>query len=959
MQLTTLLARAAAAAAAAALLFAAVPAPDAAACAADELEKGCAFAAGLGKGECQHFLKNPAGATDDPCWCDKCRNGITGQRHDGKTIPPGWNADLFERGGMECYLKRHSVAWGITCSECYYNDKPWPDGSASLLGTVPPKDFLGRAAKDTVQQRFNKESRLFSHPDEVIVAYNRHFYIATDIGNIKVKMPSGSSRAMTRHEWAHLMIERAEYARREFTRSLGPLMTETQRADIKDPIPNIPMAILYSEKQRDYEHLSQEYFKAAANKGLKGAGAVVCGGMCLTGLGGSKERIGDDHELTAFMRHRIGHNLLSLWGSWQTRAKAVPVWMEEGIAQWLTKSIEQFKDDAVFCTGEGTSTSGSAPTYSEKDWDKDVAKWAGANGKLGPIQELLGKTVVTELTEEDLKRSWSYCDLCLSEWREPFAGLLRDLRNEKDVGDAFMKNLNCSPEVFDERWRARVTGHRKTMAPAANEAQPEANDTPGARDRRSIKNETDPKILAAKIRQLGELKDAKTIPVVIDVMAQNRDLPRETALVTLLRTKDPACLEALWTYGLAHSDGVVRAYTARICGRLKLTAALPTLKEMLEDKNWYARAEAAVACGTMKYTDAMAAMRKMVTSDPSEKARVGAIDALAMFGDGAMNAVPVISKQLDSSQWQIRIAVCQALGNIGSMEGVEALVGRMEKETGRVADEMYEALKKISRDDLGRKPENWRKWWDTEKKNANGALPKRPDAKEDKPKPPVDQKGVTRDTGPAPFFDVEIYSSRIAFVCDMSESMTLLFTPDPSAAKALSRDYEGRDKLTILKEEVGQALGSLDPRAHFNVVAFGTRIRSFEKNPVPATKGNVDSAIGFLKSIVGEGETNYYDALKAALDIGDEPDTNANFKATPDTITFLTDGQPTQGDIVDADVLLEWYTGLNRYARVKTHTITFGLVNVDIPLLKGMAERNGGKFTIIPEAKKPNDRRGR
>ena len=70
------------------------------------------------------------------------------------------------------------------------------------------------------------------------------------------------------------------------------------------------------------------------------------------------------------------------------------------------------------------------------------------------------------------------------------------------------------------------------------------------------------------------------------------------------------------------------------------------------------------------------------------------------------------------------------------------------------------------------------------------------------------------------------------------------------------------------------------------------------------------------------------------------------------TITFLTDGVPTKGDIVDGDTLLEWYTGLNRYARVKTHTITFGNIGVDDRLLRLMAERNGGKFIQVPELMK-------
>jgi hypothetical protein len=104
-----------------------------------------------------------------------------------------------------------------------------------------------------------------------------------------------------------------------------------------------------------------------------------------------------------------------------------------------------------------------------------------------------------------------------------------------------------------------------------------------------------------------------------------------------------------------------------------------------------------------------------------------------------------------------------------------------------------------------------------------------------------------------------------------------------------------------------------------------------------------------MKALQGVGETNYYDALKAALDIGDEPDINPNLKATPDTITFLTDGVPTKGDVVDGDTLLEWYTGLNRYARVKTHTITFGDIGIDRKLLQGLATRNGGKYTEVPE----------
>ena len=919
----------------------------AAASSADAEFSDCTCEDVAGGGACQHFLRNPNGVTDDPCWCDKCRN--TPIRHDGLTIPSSWNKTLFDAGNSDCYLKRHSVAWGIVCSACFQNEKPWPDGTSEKNpGTAPETDCAGRPAKATVLQRLAKEKSLLKKPGDLIVAYNRHFYYVTDIEGLKVRTPGGSSRMISTHEWVHLMIERSEFARREWVRNLG------------EPRISKPLAVFAMEKQRDVERTNAEYFGSPNSDALNGSGDRVCDGFCNSGQSMSHQRVGDDHDLQVHLRHMLVHNLLTCWATNEIRPKSLPQWMCEGLAHWLTRTLERFKDDCTVCQGEGAGGGGGGGRVggggivqiSGKSWEEDVLKLVQSQ-KLDPIEKLLAKQVVRELTPDDHKRAWSYIDFCLTEWREPFVKMMAALRQEKDVREAFMSNMGCTPEVFDERWRERVVGRRKSMAPTALESEPEAGDAPGARDRRALLGEQDFRTLAAKIRQLGVIGDKKTARVVVDLMARDNDLVRETALVTLLKTTDDEVLDAIWNYGLAHEDGMVRAYVARICGRLNLRFAQTKLEAQLADKSWYARSEAALASAMLKNPKAMAGMRKMVASDPSEKAQVGAIDALAMYGEDADSATKVIAGKLDAPQWQIRIAAAQALGAIGSMEAVDGLITRMEKETGRVQDELYESLKKISRDDLGRKPENWRKWWSRELANAPpGALPRRPDEPDPKKKKAADAnaKGATSDGGPPPYFGVEIYSNRVAFVCDTSASMLTLFTVDPSAAKKLSREYVGRDKLTICKQEIAQALAGLDPRSHFNVVAFGTRIRSFKSNPVPASSANVESAVSFLQTLPGEGETNYYDALKAALDIGDQPDTNADFRATPDTITFLTDGEPTKGDIIDGDTLLEWYTGLNRYARVKTHTITFGTINVDLLLLGKMAERNGGVFTLVPEA---------
>jgi hypothetical protein len=323
------------------------------------------------------------------------------------------------------------------------------------------------------------------------------------------------------------------------------------------------------------------------------------------------------------------------------------------------------------------------------------------------------------------------------------------------------------------------------------------------------------------------------------------------------------------------------------------------------------------------------------------------MDGLAHFGEAAELAVAPIVKSLESPQWQLRVAACDALGRIGSMEAVEPLVGRMEQESGRVREAIREALRAITYDDLGIKPEHWRRWW--ERENTPNGIPKRPEKPKEEKKPKEDPNKRYGD-GPR-YYGIEIYSSRIGFILDTSLSMDQIFEPDPGFAQALSREYKGATKLAICKEEIAQTLKTLDPRSHFSVIAFNTRILYFKKNPVPSSPGTISSADGWLRALPPAGETNYYDGLRVALDLDPDsgPDDLPNFRSTPDTITFLTDGEPTKGAITDGDTLVEWYTGLNRYARVVTHTITFGNIGIDMPLLHRLAEQNGGKFTLVPE----------
>ena len=891
-----------------------------------------------GYGACQHYLRAPGGVTADPCYCDRCREFM---QHDGSTVPDGMGATCFTSQRVDCYLKRHSVAWHLACSECAQKEKccpmSHPGNCPDCEGDVNPRanDDMGRPAKETVLARLAAEKRFFKKPDDVIVLYNRHFYLVTDIGGVKVKMKGGSFKLFTGHEYAHLMLERAEMARKEFVQNFGDQLKLSK-----------PVGIYLPDKERDAANIQATYFGSPKTNQLYGGSdkGSVSDGFCFNGFCNSGQKFGPDEGLHFAMRHMIGHSLISCWVVVDGNNRALPRWLFEGVGHWLSRYQERFKDEATFCSDEGPSRSTSG-----KGWPADCASMA-ADPRLDSIEKLFGKTAIGLLSFDDQKRAWSYLDICLREWREPFVATLADLRQQKEVRDAFMNHLLCTPEIFDERWRERVTGKRRSMSPKANEDEPTGNDTPGARERRSLRTETDPATLAAKIRALGTVEDPKTMDVLLDQFAKNTELVRETAMVAVLKVKSTECQDRIWNYGIVHQDGNVRAYSARACGKLKIEFAAQKLRPMItEDKYWLARAEAAIACGELKDANAMASMRKLVNTDPAEKAQLAMMDALALFGEDAQMSVPLVMKQLESGQWQLRVAACQTLGKIGSMEAVETLVTRMEQETGRVREEIRDALKAITYDDLGMKPENWRKWWDRLKANTPNGIPGRPDKpKAPDPKTRKDDPHATTD-GPPKYYGIEIFSSRIGFVLDTSLSMDAFFEPDPAITSSLSRKYAGATKLAICKEEISQTLKTLDPRSHFSIIVFNTRIAFFKKNPVPSSPGNISSADGWLRSLPPAGETNYYGGLRAALDLDEGPEESQNFRSTPDTLTFLTDGMPTQGEITDADTLAEWYASLNRYARIRTHVIAFGTKGVDLVLLRSMAERNGGKFVCVTE----------
>jgi hypothetical protein len=367
----------------------------------------------------------------------------------------------------------------------------------------------------------------------------------------------------------------------------------------------------------------------------------------------------------------------------------------------------------------------------------------------------------------------------------------------------------------------------------------------------------------------------------------------------------------------------------------------------------------AFALGALRHEPARDLLKKLV-GDRSPKVRIAAMDALGRFGEKAASAWEPVASLLDSPAWQVRSAAAECLGALGDMRAVEPLIRKMETEAGRIRKDTREALTRIVREDLGSNPKHWRDWWEKEKERHGGKVPPRPG-----PGKAHREDGPKYEREPT-YYGVRVFSQRVGYVLDVSSSMLTWIEIDPEWLRRNRRKYAATArKFDLAKNEIAASLRALDRRVRFNLYFFRRDAFAWKNGLVPAEASNVDAAVARMAAEEPKGppkagrgrtggtrhQTNYVDAFRLVLDVKRGKEFAGGFRDTPDTIHFLTDGRPTTGDITEADVLLSWYTELNRFARIRTHVIAFGRTGVDTVFLQRLAAENGGRFVLVPEAK--------
>jgi HEAT repeat protein len=398
----------------------------------------------------------------------------------------------------------------------------------------------------------------------------------------------------------------------------------------------------------------------------------------------------------------------------------------------------------------------------------------------------------------------------------------------------------------------------------------------------------------------------------------------------------------------------------------KVAAAAAQLSRAENPALRIAACDVVEASGSAKYKQLFIAGLK----DPHWEMRVLSIDALGKLKekDFTKHAVALL-KDKDE---RVKVAAVNALLQVGGPESVDALIKGMESATGRVLDDIADALARLTKKNLGAIHVQWEGWWAQNKDRVKDFTPLSPEElarlKEE------EQKNKATAIGPY-YFGLRVLSKRAAFAVDCSESMEEEYKPkeaiEAEAKAKAKKDAQGKtsvvkkedepadggekvqkkkkkrkkglfSRLDLAKREVLSVVKELKDGAKINILRFDTQVSDLaaEAFPEEAEKKALlgldpkvrEAAEKYVKAAQPAGLTNLMGVIRRALEYDEV-----------DTIFLLSDGAPTVG-ITDHDELLAEVARLNRRRRVKINVISFNPLPTERKLLQALSEGNYGVY---------------
>lgn len=320
---------------------------------------------------------------------------------------------------------------------------------------------------------------------------------------------------------------------------------------------------------------------------------------------------------------------------------------------------------------------------------------------------------------------------------------------------------------------------------------------------------------------------------------------------------------------------------------------------------------------------------------------------IAKLGDRALKSMGGVLRT--DKIWQVRSAAAENLARLRTKRAIPLLIAGLKGELRRNKDPwaMDMRLHRLLEGMTGQKMlagdvKQWEGFW-----RANGAA--FAFAPKGAPVPSSRVAGGGRQY--QKFFNLDLESDRLLFVLDFSGSMAEKVSLQ---AKTTGADPgEEVTKAHLVVEELKKIVMALSDGSVFNVIVFGDEVRVWRQRRdgrpdlVVINDETRDDLLGsYLDNLRPAGATNLYGALSMALDFQGRGLHDKYYELGFDTVYIMSDGEPSWGEIIDTDEILQKVREANALKRLTLHTVTFGDKN-EMEFLRRLAEQNGGRHIHV------------
>ncbi|MEO6593289.1 MAG: VWA domain-containing protein [Planctomycetota bacterium] len=470
---------------------------------------------------------------------------------------------------------------------------------------------------------------------------------------------------------------------------------------------------------------------------------------------------------------------------------------------------------------------------------------------------------------------------------------------------------------------------------------------PVSASRIKLVSDGDLDVAALAWRQLAEEKHDRAKGLTIDVLERVFDLPKASVAADLITgivlVRDADFYPLLLRYGSVPGGVVQKALRAAAAGAAQdralidwlintgLESAQPGARDaaklLLQEapieavQPLIAKVRKELRRGKSKSLDLAVGLHELLAKDPSwqddllgmlasndVENRIVGLSLLLELGSSA--GVSMAQKYLGNKAWQLRSVAIRYLTRFRDTASIPLLIARFEKEEGRLAYELDQALFAHTGTRCWHKKE-WEAWWS---KNSAGFM---------LPHEETVTASVSSGGGQTiSYYDIPLVSSRVAFLVDTSGSMLAPMGTDKK-----------RSRLDVAKEQLTSVLEALPGDHRCNLIHYATDVKAVWDQLRRANEDNKKEILSRVKKLAAAGGTNIFDSIELALA---DPDV--------DTIYLLTDGQPTAGRLKATEDILDEVRRQNRARQVVIHCIALGL---ESDLLKRLAADSGGAYKSV------------